>query len=84
MIKANRPLVGPGPVWGVPSVEGLSEGSYLVLTRVLKKTMESSKRLGRQVRLRIEPGTSCQPVLSAEPFCHWRGGHTYRGRNYIK
>ena len=25
-IKANCPLIGPGPIWGKPSVGGLSKG----------------------------------------------------------
>ena len=35
--------------------------------------MENSERLGRQVRLGIEPGTSCLPVLSTEPLRQWWG-----------
>ena len=55
---------------GVPSVGGLSMGSYRVFTRVSEKTTENSERLGRQVRSAIEPGTSRPP---AKPLSHWWG-----------
>ena len=39
--------------------------------REFRRTTENSERLGRQAAQGIEPGTSRQPVLSAEPFRHW-------------
>ena len=69
-IKANCPLVGPGLVGEMPSVGGLSKGSYSVFTRVLEKTTETSEGLDRQVRPGIEPGTSCLPILSAKQLRH--------------
>ena len=41
------------------------------LREILRKTTENSKRLGRQARLEIEPGTSHLPVLSAVSLLHW-------------
>ena len=50
---------------------GFYKGSQKVFMRVSEKTSENSERLGRHVRLGIEPGTSRLPDLSAEPLCHW-------------
>ena len=55
---------------------GLSKECQPIFTRVLETTAENSERLGRQTRLGIEPGISCQPVFSEESFGHW-WGHTY-------
>ena len=63
-IKANCPLVGPGPASGVCTVGGLSKGSQPVFTRVSERTMENSERLGRQARPGFEPGTSRLSLLS--------------------
>ena len=39
--------------------------------QVSEKTAENSKQLSQQARPGIEPCTSRQPVLSAEPRSHW-------------
>ena len=44
-----------------------------IFKRVLEKTMENSKRLGRQTRPEFEPSTSRLPILRAESFGHWWG-----------
>ena len=72
-IKANRPLVRPGPTREVPFVGGLSKWSKPVFRQVLEETTENSECLGLQVQLCIEPGTFRLPVLSAEPLGHWWG-----------
>ena len=59
VFKANCPLVGSGPIRGVPSVGGLSKASQPVFTRVSKKTTENSERLGRQAR----PGLNLAPPV---------------------
>ena len=63
-LKANSPFMGPGPVGGMPSVEGFSKGFLLVFTRVSEKTTETSEQLGRQARAGFKPGTSRLPVSS--------------------
>ena len=52
---------------------GISKGSYPVFKRVSEKTTGNSKRLGREARPEIEPGTSRQPVLCVELLRHWWG-----------
>ena len=52
---------------------GFSKGSYSLFNRVSEKTMENSKRLGRQVRPGIESGTFCQLAFRTKPFGHWCG-----------
>ena len=63
-LKANCPLMGPGAIGGVPTVGGLSKGSYPVFTRVSEKTTENSERLGRQARLQIKPDIFRLPVFN--------------------
>ena len=41
--ESNCSLVGPGTTGGVPSVGGLSKGSYAVFARVSEKTTENSE-----------------------------------------
>ena len=53
---------GPRPISGLPSVGGLSKGSYPVFTRVSENTTENSERPGRQALPRFEPGISRLPV----------------------
>ena len=48
---------------GVPSVGGLSRGSYPVCIRVSEKTTENSERRARQAQPKIDPGTSRLPVF---------------------
>ena len=50
----------------------LSNESQPVFTRVSEKTSES-KRLGRQTRPRIEPGTTRLLVQNVDPLGHWWG-----------
>ena len=46
---------------GMPSAGGLSKR---ILARIYASFGENFEWLGQQVRLGIEPGTSCLPVLS--------------------
>ena len=51
---------------------GVLRDSSPYLCEVRRKTKENSKQLDGQAA-GIEPGTSRQPVLSAEPLSHWWG-----------
>ena len=71
-LKANSPLVGPGPLGGVPSVGVFLRGPKPVFTRVSEKTTENSERLGRQAR----PGLNLAPPVfqfSVLALRHWWG-----------
>ena len=72
-IKAKCPLVGPEPIGGVLSVGIFLRDPRPHLREFQRKTTENSERLGRQARPGIEPGTTRQPVSSAEPLRHWWG-----------
>ena len=65
--KANCPLVGPGPIGGVPSVGIILRDFRPYLREFCRKPRKTSNQP------RIEPGTSCLPALSAEPLFHWWG-----------
>ena len=72
-VKTNCLRLGRGPSREAPSVGVFLRDPKPYLREFRRKTTKNSERLSRQVRLGIEPGTSRQPVLSAELFSHWWG-----------
>ena len=69
-VKANCPLVGPGPVGRVTSVGVFLKYSCPYLSKFWRKTSENSERLDWQAKPGIESGTSCIPALSTETLRH--------------
>ena len=64
--------MGPGPVRGVPSVGGFLKYPNDIYAS-FGENHGKLRKLGRQVRPGIEPGTSRLPVLRAEQLGHWLG-----------
>ena len=73
--KSNCPLVGPGTIGGMPSVEIYLRDPNPYLREFRRKPRKNSERIDRQARPGIKPpGTSHLPILSAEPLRYWWGG----------
>ena len=60
--KVNCPLMGPGRIGGVSSVGVFLRDPSQYLSEFRRKPRENSERLGQQVWLGIDPGTSRLPA----------------------
>ena len=61
---------GPRPISGVPSVGVFLSDSSPYLSEFPEKLRKTTERPSRHEWPGIEIGTSCLPVLHAEPLCH--------------
>ena len=73
LVVGLRPIVarGPGTIGAMSSVEVFLRDPNQYFREFSEKTAKIFKRLNREARQGIEPGTFRQPVLSAELLGQW-------------